>query len=144
MNAALPDPATPFGARVARRLRDETVIWLTTMGADGTPQPNPVWFLWDEHEQTLLIYNQPTAKRLAHIRRNPKVALHFNSDEHGDDIVIITGEARISPDTPRADRVPAYLDKYRELIADINQTPESMAADYSVALRITPSKVRGF
>ena len=23
------------------------MIWLTTMGSDGTPQPTPVWFLWD-------------------------------------------------------------------------------------------------
>jgi hypothetical protein len=42
MSSVLPDPATPFGERVARRLREEAVIWLTTMGADGTPQPNPV------------------------------------------------------------------------------------------------------
>ncbi len=40
-------PSTPFGARVAQRLREEHLIWLTTVGADGTPQPNPVWFLWD-------------------------------------------------------------------------------------------------
>jgi hypothetical protein len=41
----LPDPETPFGEKVARRLRTEMVIWFTTVGADGTPQPNPVWFL---------------------------------------------------------------------------------------------------
>jgi hypothetical protein len=49
MDAVLPDPATPFGARVARRLRDETVIWLTAVAADGTPQPNPVRLL-TQHE----------------------------------------------------------------------------------------------
>ena len=37
----LPDPQSPFGARVRERLRDENVIWFTTVGADGTPQPNP-------------------------------------------------------------------------------------------------------
>ena len=24
------------------------MAWMTTVGDDGTPQPNPVWFLWDE------------------------------------------------------------------------------------------------
>ena len=36
------DPSTPFGERVRRRLRDVVVVWLNTVGADGTPQPNPV------------------------------------------------------------------------------------------------------
>ena len=46
----LPDAGTPFGDRVRERLVDEQVIWLTTVGADGTPQPNPVWFLWTPEE----------------------------------------------------------------------------------------------
>src|SRR6478609_6474665 len=40
-------PDTEFGARVRQRLQDETLIWFTTTSADGTPQPNPVWFLWE-------------------------------------------------------------------------------------------------
>jgi hypothetical protein len=28
-----------YGERVRRRLTDETTIWLTTVGRDGTPQP---------------------------------------------------------------------------------------------------------
>src|SRR6266581_1156609 len=47
MSFQLPDPSTPFGERVARRLRDERLIWLTTVDAKGIPQPTPVWFLWD-------------------------------------------------------------------------------------------------
>ena len=142
MNAVLPDPATRFGARVVQRLRDDTVIWLTTVAADGTPQPNPVWFLWDGH--TVLVYNQPTAKRLVHVRRHPKVALHFDSNGQGGDIIVITGEARLSPQEPPADQVPGYVDKYGDLIARIGHDPASMAAAYSVALRITPARVRGF
>src|SRR5215831_5912700 len=88
----LPDPATPFGERVARRLREEVVIWLTTTGSDGTPQPAPVWFLWEG--ESFLIYTLTNAKRLAHIERNPRVALHFDSDGTGGDIVVFTGEAR--------------------------------------------------
>ena len=142
MDAVLPDPATPFGARVAQRLRDDAVIWLTTVAADGTPQPNPVWFLWDGH--SVLVYNQPTARRLVHVRRHPQVALHFDSNGQGGDIIVMTGEARLCPEEPLADQVPAYVDKYRDLIARIGHDPTSMAAAYSVALRITPARVRGF
>ncbi|MFE4564688.1 pyridoxamine 5'-phosphate oxidase family protein [Streptomyces anulatus] len=41
------DAATPFGEEVGKRLAEEHVIWLTTIGADTTPQPNPVWFHWE-------------------------------------------------------------------------------------------------
>ncbi|HMA34870.1 MAG TPA: TIGR03667 family PPOX class F420-dependent oxidoreductase [Chloroflexia bacterium] len=142
MDPLLPDPATPFGARVARRLQEEVVIWLTTTGGDGTPQPNPVWFLWDG--TSLLIYSLPDAARLAHIARNPRVALHFDGNGQGGDIIVIAGEARISPDDPAADGNPAYCAKYATSIARSFGTPANFAAKYSTALRITPRKVRGF
>ena len=40
------DLDSDLGRRAARRLREEEVIWLVTVGQDGTPQPSPVWFLW--------------------------------------------------------------------------------------------------
>jgi hypothetical protein len=47
--------------RVAQRLREDAVIWLTTVAANGTPQPNPVWFLWDGHSVLGPIRKVPTA-----------------------------------------------------------------------------------
>ena len=142
MSTVLPDASTPFGERVARRLHGETLIWLTTIGADGTPQPNPVWFLWDQDE--LLVYNQTGAKRLEHIARNPHVSLNFDSDGHDGDIVIITGQARLSPQDPPADQLPTYVEKYKDLIAQLFKTPENFASKYTAPIRITPEKVRGF
>ncbi len=136
------DPSTPYGARVARRLADEQVIWLTTVGASGTPQPNPVWFLWDG--ETFLIYTQPTSFKVRNIRHNPRVALHFDSGEGGEDIVVFTGTALLDESAPMAHQNPAYLEKYRSGIADIQMTPESMAMSYNVAIRVKPDKERGF
>ena len=141
MASVLPSPSTPFGERVERRLREEPIIWLTTTGADGTPQPNPVWFLWDG--DSFLVYSLPDAARLPHIQRTPRVALHFDGNGKGGDIVIFTGEARISQDDPPADQLPVYVEKYRDFIARSFGTPAAFAAKYSVALRITPTKVRG-
>jgi PPOX class probable F420-dependent enzyme len=140
MATILPDPATPFGERVARRLREEVVIWLTVTGADGTPQPSPVWFLWEG--ETFLIYTRANAKRLGHIERNPRVALNFDSD--GGDIIVFTGEARRVPDVPSADQNPAYAAKYQQSIAEEFQTAENFAQRYPVPLRITPTRVRGY
>jgi hypothetical protein len=36
-----------YGERVRRRLTGGMTIRLTTVGRDGTPQPNLVGFLWD-------------------------------------------------------------------------------------------------
>lgn len=137
----LPDPATPAGASIVRRLRDDQLIWLTTVDARGIPQPVPVWFLWDEAQATLLVYNRAHAKRLAHIRRNPNVALHLEAGG-GRDIIVITGEAYISQDDPPADQVSAYIAKYRDFMDRYKLTPERLAEDLTVALRIRPIALR--
>jgi PPOX class probable F420-dependent enzyme len=101
----------------------------------------PVWFLWDG--ESILVYSQPDTPKLRNIGANPRVALHLNDDGRGSDIVTVSGRAAVSDD-PTAERVPAYIAKYRELIAENSWTPESFAADYSVPIRIEPRRVRGF
>ena len=139
----LPDPSTPFGQRVARRLRDERLIWLTTVDAKGTPQPAPVWFLWDDATSTILIYSLTNAKRHAHMQQNPRVALNLDGNGQGGDIIVITGEAQVGSDDPPADQLPAYVEKYRDFIARGFGTPANFASKYSVALRIRPIALRG-
>jgi PPOX class probable F420-dependent enzyme len=147
MVSVLPDTSTPFGQRVAAHLREDLVAWLTTVAADGTPQPNPVWFLWDG--ETILIYTLNGAWRLEHIRRNQHVAFHLNGDEAGNDVVVITGEARITTGEPLADQTAAYVAKYaghikRAFSHGDNWTNDHWAQDYAVTVRVTPSRVRGF
>jgi PPOX class probable F420-dependent enzyme len=139
----LPDPSTPFGERVARRLREDRLIWFTTVDAKGTPQPTPVWFLWDDVNSTILIYSRADARRLENLQRNSRVALNFDGNGNGGDIIVITGKAQVSASDPPADRLPAYVDKYRKFIARTYATPEKFAEVYSVALRILPNAVRG-
>jgi PPOX class probable F420-dependent enzyme len=135
------DTSSSFGRRVMERLENESVVWLTTVGADGTPQPSPVWFVWDG--QQVLLYSMAKAPKLRHIQANPRVALHFDGDSDGGDIVILTGEARVSGNDPPANNMPAYFQKYRDGIGEIGMNPESFAQAYSVPVRITPTKVRG-
>lgn len=143
MTFQLPDPSTPFGERVARRLREERLIWFTTVNSKGTPQPTPVWFLWDEETATILIYSRADAKRLLHLQQNPQVALNFDGNGSGGDIIVITGEAQVSEDDPPADELSTYVEKYNGFIATRYGTPAQFAAIYSVALRIRPAVLRG-
>ena len=137
------DASTPFGKRVLERLEREPVIWLTTTGRDGTPQPNPVWFLWDDG--AFLIYSLPDASRVRNLERSPRVALHFDTDGQGGDVAVFTGEARIAPDEPPSHEVPAYQARYERRIRDgLRLTPEQFASRYSLAIRVTPTRLRGF
>jgi len=137
------DLSSPLGRKARRHLRKEYVIWLTTMGPDSTPQPRPVWYVWDG--EMFLIYSRPDHK-VRHIRAHPRVALNFNTDaETGDtDVIVFTGRAAIVSNAPPADKNRAYMRKYRAGIAGLKMTPAQYGADYSVAIRITPERVRGW
>ncbi|HEY3290981.1 MAG TPA: TIGR03667 family PPOX class F420-dependent oxidoreductase [Anaerolineae bacterium] len=135
------DETTKFGARVIERLHHEQVIWLTTVRSDGIPQPNPVWFLWDG--EAFIIYSQPHAKKVSHIKAHPKVSLNFDSNE-GDDIAVFTGEAQIDTSAPDVLKNAAYLRKYHQGIVSMGSTDEKMAESYSTVIRVTPSYMRGF
>src|ERR1700716_2679587 len=106
MTFGLPDTSTEFGARAARRLQDEVVAWLTTVDDAGTPQPAPIWFLWDG--ESALIYSRGDAKRLEYLRARPRVSLHLDSDKGGN-VVVLTGDVVDAPDAPAVHENAPYL-----------------------------------
>jgi PPOX class probable F420-dependent enzyme len=132
------DTSTEAGKRAEQRLREEEVIWLTTVNRSGQPQSSPVWFLWDG--QTFLIYSRPNQKTV-NVERHPRVSLHLN-DHHGGDVVTIEGTAELQRNAPPATENAAYLEKYREGVRRIGMDPANFAASYSDALRITPTRMR--
>ena len=138
-----PDTGTDFGRRAERRLRDEYLVWLTTVHADGLPQPSPVWFLWDG--DIVLIYSEPDKQKLRNIERNPKVSLHFDGDGRGGNIVVIAGEARIARELPPAHEVPAFADKYETggFFKRIGTNGAGFASRYSVPIQVRPIGLRG-
>jgi PPOX class probable F420-dependent enzyme len=137
------DLTSNFGQAVKQHLENEYFIWLTTVDANLAPQPRPVWFIWEE--DSFLIFSQAKAHKVAHIKKNPNVALHFNTDETGDKhVIVFTGEASIEPNSPPAHHVPEYFEKYEEGIFNLNMTPEEFSNEYSVAIRIHPAEMRGW
>ena len=103
------DTSTDFGARATRHLEGDRIVWLATVGPDGTPQPSPVWFFWDG--DTALIRSQPLTPKLRNIEQRPRVSLHFNCTASGGDVVILTGDASLDTGTPPVNENAAYRDK---------------------------------
>ena len=137
------DLTSKFGRKVKRHLKQEYIVWLTTVGSDLSPQPRPVWFIWDG--ASFLIFSQPHARKVRHITAHPRVSLHFNTDETGDkDVIVLVGAATIDTTAPPAHHVRAYLRKYRAGIAELGMTPEQFSREYAVAIRVTPATLRGW
>ena len=101
----------------------------------------PVWFLWDG-DDSFLIYSRPGAAKLRNVEQRPRVSLHLDGNGEGGDIVVVLGDAALSDDPP-AHALPDYIAKYADFIVRNSWTPESFAADYSVPLRVTATKLRG-
>jgi PPOX class probable F420-dependent enzyme len=136
------DNSSGFGARIARQLGDELVLWLTTVGKSGTPAPNPVWFLWNGEQ--ILVFSQAGKAKLHNIASNPRVSLNFNATHTGGDVGVISGEAVIDEKPATDEELAAYASKYAEGLAGLDMTPEQFHRDYPVLVRITPDKLRGF
>ena len=110
------DLTSDFGRVVKGHLEQQFVMRLTTIDSKGTPQPGPVWFLWQD--DSFLIFSQL--------------------------VIVFTGQAVIDRTVPLVDQIPAYIGKYKEGIAGPDMTPEEFSRESSVAIKIRPTEVRGW
>jgi PPOX class probable F420-dependent enzyme len=139
----MPNIPEKIPPKVEKRLREEQVIWLTTVRADGMPLPTPVSFYWDG--ETVLIYSMPNSLKLRNIAGNPHAALNLNSDAWGREVVVLTGKIREDRATPPLIQNTVYLAKYRASISEgLQMTLESFSQKFSVPLRFTPERIRVF
>jgi PPOX class probable F420-dependent enzyme len=122
-----------------RRITEDHVVWLTTVTDSGAPAPNPVWCALDGED--IVAFTTSDAVRVRNIRRRPLVALNFNSDALGGDLVIITGTATTAPGRPSA--LDSYRDKYEAAMRDLHQmTLEQFDAMFGTEIRVRPQRVR--
>lgn len=135
------DEGTEFGARVARHLREDIVVWMTTVTPSGAPVPMPVWFIWDGGESVRMYSRQ--SPRVRNIEANPHVSLNFAGDGGGGDVVVLSGTATVDRAMPPAKEDADYLAKYSDHIARIGRTPETFAQAYEVPVRIELTRLRG-
>ncbi|HSS10847.1 MAG TPA: TIGR03667 family PPOX class F420-dependent oxidoreductase [Acidimicrobiales bacterium] len=124
------------------RLSTEPIGWLTTVSRSGQPQASPIWFLW--HDDHIWLRSQAAAGKVANVRANPKVAFHLDDDGSGGDVVTVEGTAEFVEEFP-APVMDAYREKYGKAIEQLlHSTPEKLAADYPISIRITPRRARAW
>lgn len=137
------DTSTTFGADVIKRLENQQLAWLTTVDSNGTPQPNPVWFIWDDG--VIFIFSKPNQAKLNNIRRSGRVAVNLEATADEEHITIFTGQAEIidRADLP-ADILDRYAERYAQGMKGIQLTRAEYEAAYTIPIRFTPAKLRGW
>lgn len=137
------DFTSEFGQKALAQLQNEHVVWLTTIGASSnTPQPNVVWFLYQDDD--VIVYTKPGYQRLTNIATNPRVSLNFNTPEDGEAMTVLTGTALIDPATKSVINNTEYVEKYERWLEHIGNTPQAMSDEYNVPIRIKLDKLRGW
>jgi PPOX class probable F420-dependent enzyme len=136
------DESTEFGARAARHLREDRIVWLTTVNPSGAPVPSPVWFWWDEPD-SVLMFSRAGTPRTRNLEGNPRVSMNFTGDGQGGDIVVLSGRAAVDDATGPASGVPPYVEKYGWGFERLGITPEQFSERYPVPVRIALTRLRG-
>jgi PPOX class probable F420-dependent enzyme len=123
-----------------RHLETDVVAWLTTVASDGRPQSSVISFLRDG--PTILFYSMPDTPKLRNIARSPLVSFHLQSDPYGDHFLVIEGLAAVDRSIAPSDVHAAYRAKYREPLAHWDMDEATTAREFSVPIRISPTRVR--
>jgi PPOX class probable F420-dependent enzyme len=99
-----------FTQEVSDRLSSDKYGWLTTVAKSGQPVPRLVWFYFDATD--VIVYSEPNAAKVRHIRAHPRVSF------------IIGGVTSVDAEgaDPLADE--RYLAKYDEYAASLGFSKE--------------------
>jgi len=130
--------AVELTQEVSSRLQSDHYAWLTTVAKSGQPVPRLVWFYLDGTD--VIVYSQPDAAKVRHIRNQPRVSLNLDSDGRGSGIIVVGGTAAIAAENADPLQDERYRTKYAELAKQFGFTDEFFAA-YSTRVRISIDKV---
>lgn len=134
------DLSDPRQAAVAARLQGEEFAYFTTVRPDGSPHTVPVCFVWDG--ETVLIFSSPNTVKIRNVRQNPRVSLALDSFGQNNTPVVVEGVAAIVDEPGVVFMMPANVTKYTPLAERIGVTLEQMAQAYTLAIRLTPTRIR--
>lgn len=124
-----------------RRHADDEVGWLSTVTPSGKPVPRPVWFVFDG--ESYLLFTEPDAAKVRHVRANPNVTLHYNSGHDGSDVLVVVGTAVVE-EGPLPSTTPEYVRKYESELPKLGMDWAKVDAEYGTAIRVTPTRSWGW
>jgi PPOX class probable F420-dependent enzyme len=123
-----------------KHLERDVVAWLTTVANVCRVQSSLISFLYDGAD--LLFYSQPNTPKVRNIAHTPLVSFNLQSDPYGDHMLIVEGTAVIDATLPPLDTHELYVAKYREPHEHWGLDLSQSALDFSVPIRIRPTRVR--
>ena len=138
------DPTNPHDAKIRARLEQAEYAFLITTRPDGRPHSVPICFLYEN--DSILVFSLPNSVKVRNIQQNPNVCLAVESFGFGDYFsIVIEGNAELVDEPTNWLQYPAYDAKYAPLSQRMfgsDHVPDEYAAQFSQAIRITPTKIR--
>jgi PPOX class probable F420-dependent enzyme len=123
-------------------LRDDTVVWMSSVQRDGRPHLVPVWFHWDGEQ--IVAFSKPHARKVDNLRDEPRVMLAVGTPGPEFEVELIEATAEL-PDRPAAEIMPeGFGAKYRELLRRAGLTAQRFAEVYSQPIVLRPTRFLGY
>jgi PPOX class probable F420-dependent enzyme len=126
----------------ARALREDPVVWLSSVQPDGRPHLVPVWFHWDG--ELIVALSKPHARKVGNQRVQPPLMLAVGTPGPGMDVELIEASAEM-PNRPASELMPTgFGRKYRSLLARAGLSVQRFAEVYSQPIVLRPQPFLGY
>ena len=113
-------------------LETTALVHVATIGPDGEPQNNPVWFDWDgEHVK---FSQTKTRQKYKNVSRDPRLALSIVDPENPYRYIEIRGEVKKVEEDPDNDFINAMAGKYLGL----DEYPYHQPGDERIVVYVEP------
>jgi PPOX class probable F420-dependent enzyme len=139
---AHPDATPRCRPSIEAALRDDPVVWLSSVQSDGRPHLVPVWFHWDGDR--IVAFSKPHARKVDNLRDQPSVMLAVGTPGPEFDVELIEATAEL-PNEPADQLMPeGFGAKYRELLHRAGLTVQRFAEVYSQPIVLRPTRFLGY
>ena len=123
---------------VEAALRDDPVVWLSSVQSDGRPHLVPVWFHCDG--ERIVAFSKPHARKVDNLRDQPSVMLAVGTPGPDFEVELIEALAEV-PNAVAATLMPeGFGAKYRDLLRRAGLTVQRFAEVYSQPIVLRPTR----
>lgn len=108
---------------------------VATIGPDGEPQSNPVWYDWDGRH--VKISQTTTRQKYRNVQREPRIALSVTDPDNPYRYLEVRGRVEHVEDDPRNEFIDAMAKKYM----DLDAYPYAQSGEERIVLYVAPERM---
>lgn len=138
---ATTNPCRP-GRTADAALRQDPVVWLSSVQRDGRPHVVPVWFHWDGDR--ILAFSKPNARKVNNLRDQPNVMLAVGMPGPEFEVELIEATAELPEQDASTVMPEKFGAKYGELLRRAGLTAQRFAEVYSQPIVLRPTRFLGY